>query len=158
MLVPALLALTLVTGQADPYEDEGVYQEPRDTGPFVIAWGGNAWNAAGGFSTPVWGGEVGWSFSAVDLGVAGYAYKNLYKENETAQVVLTRIGERFESHRGLEGSLTFGIGAVRHQKWTPWFQVALGVRMLLGPIFVAGEITFEQENLIRLAGGLGVRF
>jgi hypothetical protein len=36
--------------------------------------------------------------------------------------------------------------------------VALGGRATFGPMFVAGEIAFEQYDLLRLAAGLGVGF
>jgi hypothetical protein len=31
------------------------------------------------------------------------------------------------------------------------------VRLDLGPMFLAGELSFEQEQLLRLSGGLGVK-
>jgi len=167
MLAPALLVLTLVTGQElraanaqeEPFEEEGGMGDRDDTGPYLVGWGGEAWDAAGGFSTSVFGAEAGYSFSALDLGVAGYGYKNLFKDGETSTVILGRIGERFVSHRGLEGYLAFGFGSARNvNHWTGWFQVALGFRLLAGPLFVSGEVTFEQQNLIRLGAGLGVRF
>ena len=163
MLLPALLALTLVTGQADPYEDED--WEEGDSGGrgaqlFVVGWGGSAFDANGNEdSLGVLGGEAGVSFSAVDLGIAAYGYHAEEATDPWSPVVLARIGNRFQSYRGLEGLLTFGLGAARiDDDWQAWFQVALGVRVVFEPLFVAGEITFEQNDLIRLTGGLGARF
>jgi hypothetical protein len=161
MLVPALLALSIVAGQSgDPYDDD--YPAPDDehvqSSPFFMAWGGNAWDANGGFSSGLLGAEAGWSWEAVDLSVAGYGYRDLHLAGKFAPVILGRIGQRLRSYRGLEGTLVLGIGAARTTGWVTWFQFGLGVRIPLGPLLLGGEITWEQNNLIRLVGGLGARF
>jgi hypothetical protein len=160
MLVPALLVLSLVAGQAeDPYEDEFAPEEESSGSPFLSAWGGNAWDANGGFSAPVLGGEVGWSWEYIDLSLAGWGYKDLHVAGEYSPVVLVRIGQRLRSYRGIEGSLVLGIGASQSPRnWSTFFSFGLGVRVPLGPLILGGEISWEQYNLIRLAGGLGVRF
>ena len=167
MLLPALLALSLVAGQADPYDDE--FQDAdhggADTGLFVVARGGSAYDANGGPSVSVVGGEIGWSFEALDLSVAGYGYRGLRpvpvgEKKAWDPVVLMRLGQRFETYRGLEGTLDLGLGAARieNDKWRSWVQLAMGVHLAIDPLFVTGEITFEQNGLIRLTGGLGARF
>ena len=56
-----------------------------------------------------------------------------------------------------EAGFTFGGGAARVNGWQAWFQVALGLRVDLGPVFLAGEIGFEQNSLIDLAAGVGLK-
>jgi hypothetical protein len=164
MLLPTLLALALVTGQSDPYgEDEdwedGEPASSRSTEFYLVGWGGNAFDANGNApSFGVLGAEAGLAFPVAEIGIATYGYHDPENDDEWTPVVLARIGNRFQSYRGLEGTLTFGIGAARVEGWKTWFQVALGVRLVFEPLFVAGEITFEQNNLIRLTGGLGARF
>jgi len=72
-------------------------------------------------------------------------------------VVLARVTQRFQTRRGLDATFTFGAGAARQVDWKAWFQVALGLRLDLGPIFLAGELGFEQDGLLRLGAGVGVR-
>jgi len=162
MLVPALLALSLVAGQSgDPYDDD--YAAPDDdtqgaSSPFIMTWGGNAWDADGGLAGALLGGEAGWSWEAVDLSVGGYGYRGLHEEGKYAPVILGRIGQRLRSYGGMEGTLVLGIGAAKTTDWVTWFQFGLGVRIPLGPLLLGGEITWEQNNLIRLVGGLGARF
>jgi len=104
------------------------------------------------------GGEVAWRFDAVEVGVLGQAARLRTTADEWSPVVMLRLTERFMSRRGLEASFSFGLGAAREERWKTWFQVALGVRLGLGPIFVGGEIGFEQADYVRLAGALGTRF
>ena len=54
--------------------------------------------------------------------------------------------------------IALGLGAARPDAWQAWFQFAFGLRLGLGPLFLAGELGFEQLDLFRLAAGLGVRF
>jgi hypothetical protein len=72
--------------------------------------------------------------------------------------VMLRLVNRFQTGRGLEATFGFGLGAARPDDWVAWFQVALGVRLDLGPAFVGGELAFEQYDVLRLAGGVGLRF
>lgn len=161
MLLPALLALSLVAGQADedPWDEEDV-DRGADTGVYVVAWGGSALATNGGGSHAVYGGEAGWSFESVDLGIAGSAFRDLGEDGDDGfdPMILARFGQRFQTYRGLEGALNLGLGAARTDKWRSWVQLGLGVRLAIDPLFAAGEITFEQNGLIRLSGGLGVRF
>jgi hypothetical protein len=50
------------------------------------------------------------------------------------------------------------VGAGRPRGWRAWYQLAIGMRVPLGPLFLAGELAFEQYDLLRLGGGLGVAF
>lgn len=143
-------------GQAS-YGDDDVEDAPH---LFVTAWGGEALDEAGsGRSSALLGGEVSWAFSALDLGVAGYGYRRLADaEREWTPVALVRLVQRFETRTGLEATFALGVGAGRPDHWTAWYQVALGGRASFGPVFVAGELSFEQNELLRLAAGLGLAF
>ncbi|MFO0585674.1 MAG: hypothetical protein U0229_25615 [Anaeromyxobacter sp.] len=164
MLAPALLALALVTGQSDPYEDDLHGHDDNDTGPFLAIRGGEAVGTNGGGSHAVYGGEVGWSFEPIDVSLAGYAYKDLERRALSGEkapwdrMYLVRLGQRFETYRGLEGTLDLGIGAAHTDRWKTWVQLGLGVHLNIDPLFVTGEITFEQNGLVRLTAGLGARF
>ncbi len=109
-------------------------------------------------SAGVYGGEVAWRFDAVELGVLGQYARLRTSAREWSPIALVRITERFQSRRGLEGSITFGLGTAYEDRWRSWFQVALGARIDLGPIFVGGEVGFEQADYVRVVGGLGTRF
>jgi hypothetical protein len=109
-------------------------------------------------SATVYGGEVAWRFDGIELGLLGQNARLRTSTRDWSPVALVRITERFQSRRGLEGSITFGLGAAREDRWRSWFQVALGARLNLGPIFVGGEVGFEQADYIRLVGALGTRF
>jgi len=126
----------------------------------LTAWGGqlSALSGSSRRSATHLGGEVAWRFDAVELGVLGQAARLRSATSEWSPIVLLRITERFQSRRGLEGSFSFGLGAAREEKWKTWFQVALGARLDLGPIFIGGEIGFEQADFVRLAAGIGTRF
>lgn len=125
----------------------------------LTAWGGQAWDSDGeGRTLGLLGGEASWSFDGLDLGVAGYGYGDVDGDGGGSDpVVLARITQRFQTYRGLDAGLTFGLGAARTGDWQAWFQVALGFRLDLGPMYLAGELAFEQEDLLHLSAGLGVR-
>ena len=72
------------------------------------------------------------------------------------EIRLARLGQRFETRNGLLASFTFGVGAAKTTSWRSWFQVALGARATYGPAFLAGELSFESDQLIRLSVGIGV--
>jgi hypothetical protein len=126
----------------------------------LTAWGGEALDTGGsGRGSVVVGGEAAWAFSTLDLGVSGSGYRNVRDATrEWAPVVLARITQRFPTRRGLEATFGFGIGAGRARGWKAWYQLALGMRVPLGPLFLAGELAFEQYDLLRLSAGLGVAF
>ena len=125
---------------------------------FVTAWGGEAFDLGGdGRDGAAFGGEVAYALAFGDLGLWGSAYKIRNDGEDWAPIALLRLTNRFPAGRGVEAAFTFGVGAGRPQDWRLWFQVALGMRLDLGPMFLAGELAFEQEQLLRLSGGLGVK-
>ena len=157
-LSPGRLELAGATAQ-DEYGWEGSDEE--DGGPrlFITAWGGEAFDVGGGDgdSGAAFGGEVAYALGFGDLGLWGSAYKIRNGGQEWAPIALLRLTNRFATRRGLEAAFTFGVGAGRPANWRVWFQVALGLRLDLGPMFLAGELAFEQDQLLRLSGGLGVK-
>jgi hypothetical protein len=138
------------------WEDDG--DEERQRRIRIIAWGGEALGEAGtGRGSPTVGGEAAWAFDSLDVGVSGAAYRELEGATRTwTPVVLARLTQRFRMGSGLEAAFGLGVGAGRPAGWTGWFQVALGVRVPLGPLFLAGELAFEERELLRLGAGLGV--
>jgi hypothetical protein len=164
-VLAALLATALAAAPApaeayDPFEDP-----PPEGGRMarlsVTAWGGGLLGLTGGTRSggSLAGGEVAWSFDSLDLGVQALSAQVEAGSNRPVPVLLLRIGQHFESRRGLEGSFTFGAGSARlGGKWQAWFQIGLGGRIDLGPIFLAAELGLEQADLVRVAGGIGVRF
>lgn len=149
--------LAQVSDEPPPYEEERDENVRRIR---LALWGGEALADGGsGHSSALYGGEAAWAFDSIDLGVAAYGYHSLVNaRREWAPVALLRLTERFRTRRGLEAAFSFGIGAGRPRDWTAWFQVALGVRYDLGPMFLGGEIAFEQYDLLHLAAGVGVAF
>lgn len=163
-MIAAVLALSLAAApvaQGDdwtpPWEDE---EGPRKPRLLLSAWGGEVLEDGGaGRSSSILGGELAWAFDALDVGVAGYGYHRLPRgDREWTPVALLRLTERFRTRAGLQGALSFGFGAARTDGWEAWFQLAVGVRIPLGPAFLGGEIAFEQLDLLRLAAGLGFAF
>lgn len=144
--------------EAPPYDDEESEEGPRRLR--LALWGGEALADGGsGHGSTMYGGEAAWAFDAIDVGVAGYGYESLVDARRRwTPVLLLRLTERFRTRRGLEASFTLGAGAGRPTGWSAWFQVALGLRMNLGPMFLGGELAFEQNDLLRLAAGVGVTF
>ena len=128
---------------------------------FLSAWAGEALADGGsGRSSSIFGGELAIAFSSLDVGIATYGYRSLAEATrEWTPVTLLRLTQRFPTGRGVEATFGFGAGAGRPKDgWVAWFQVALGVRVPLGPIFLGGELSFEQYSLLRLAAGLGLAF
>lgn len=162
-----LLAVLVLAAPAAALADEdelGNEIESRDEGGrgrlAIVGWGGQAFDTAGSApDVPLLGGEVSWAFDQLDVGVAGYGYRDLrgIGSKRYDPVLLARLTQRFETTRGLEAGITLGMGAAREAHWRAWFQFALGMRLDLGPVFLAAELGFEQQNLLRLAGGVGVR-
>lgn len=165
VVAAALLAAVPALGSAQDEEGpgDGEWGESHREHLLLSVWGGSAYDTSGTNSTSrassVLGGEVAWAFESIDVGVAGYGYRGLRGGDSTAvaPVLLLRLTERFETRRGLDASFAFGFGAARPRSWVAWFQLALGVRLDLGPIFLGGELAFEQYNLLRLTAGLGVK-
>jgi hypothetical protein len=144
------------TWEAEAWPEEGA-RPPR---VLLSVWGGEAYAAGGsGRNTGFVSAEAAWAFRAVDVGIAGARYGMLRDASRPwTPVVLARFTQRFKTGRGVEAAFGFGLGAARPAGWIAWYQVSLGVRVPLGPLFVAGELAFEQYDLLRLGGGLGVAF
>jgi hypothetical protein len=163
----ALLAVALAAGPLGQEEwptppgweeEEEEESRPRFR---LSAWAGEAFGASGaGRSHGVLGGEAAWAaFEHLDLALAGYGYRDLPAASRaTTPVALVRLIQRFPTRRDVEATFALGIGAGRPDGWVAWLNVALGVRVVLGPLFLGGEISFEQYDLLRLAAGLGVAF
>ncbi len=162
----ALLALALAVGPLaqDDREPPPTWEEQEDEDDrprlFVTAWGGEALDDGGaGRSYGILGGEVAWAFAYLDLGLAGYAYRSLPDARPWTPVAMVRLTQRFPMRSGVEATFGLGVGAARPDAgWDAWFQVALGARIPLGPLFLAGELGFERGDLLRLAAGLGAAF
>lgn len=162
----ALLALALAAGPLaqEEWQPPPAWEEEdgeRGARFFLSAWGGEALDdGGGGASHGVLGGELAWAaFEHLDLGLAGYVYRGLPEAvRASTPVALLRLIQRYPTRRNVEATFTIGVGAARPDDWVAWLQVALGVRVTFGPLFLGGEIAFEQYDLLRLAGGLGVSF
>jgi hypothetical protein len=162
-MLALLLAASLSTAQLaqDQWAPSDWDDEEEDRPRILLAvWGGEALGGAGtGRSSGFVGGEAAWAFSQLDVGVAGSAYRTLRDaDREWTPVVLARLTQRFRTRAGFEATFGLGLGAGRPDDWEAWYQVALGVRVPLGPMFLGGELAFEQYDLLRLAAGLGVAF
>jgi hypothetical protein len=162
---PALVAALLLAaapGAAkayDPFEDDppGEATEPR---VLVTGWAGGfaalpgSEQGGGGLA----GGEVTLRLRPLDVGVQAVTTWLDEGAGRVSPILLLRLGQRFESRRGVEATFTLGLGAARRERWEGWFQVGVGARVPLGPLFLAAELAFEQVNLLRLAGGIGAGF
>lgn len=144
--------------EPEPWELEGEDPPRLD----LTLWIGQAWlDRESGLRGETYGAEATWRFDAIDAGLFAGRYELLVAsgadpETRAAPVLLVRFGQRFETRNGLLAAFTFGAGAAETDGWRSWFQVALGVRATFGPAFVAGELAFESEDVLRLALGLGV--
>jgi hypothetical protein len=162
LLLAGLVGLLLVPPAARGEDDDGLGSDDEDRRGrlFLGGWGGQAFDTSGtkGRDLNTLAGEVGWSFpSGLELSAYGAGYRQLRaKGSGFGPVTLARITERF-SHRGLEAGITLGAGAARTTGWQAWFQFGFNARLDLGPMFIAGELAFEQDNLLHLSGGIGVR-
>jgi hypothetical protein len=153
--VPALRLL-----EQEDWEDPRWEEEERHPHVHFSAWAGEAFAGGGsGRSSAFFSAEAAWLFSRLDVGLAGSWYRSLRDASrEWTPVVHTRITQRFQTRRGFEAAFSLGLGAGRPAGWVGWFQVALGMRVPLGPVFLGGELAFEQYDILRLGGGLGVEF
>ena len=163
MVLPLLLAATLSAAplaQQEDWEERGADDEDRRPRVLLSVWGGEALgNGGSGRSSAYYSAEADWAFDRLDLGLAGARYRSLADaKRDWTPVALLRLTQRFMTRRGFEAAVTFGLGAGRPDGWVAWYQVALGVRVPLGPLFLGGELAFEQYDLLRLAAGLGVAF
>lgn len=154
-----LVALAPLAASAQD-EEEGHARPPPSPHLYLTGWGGTLLDSGGQFpAAGLAGGEVAWGFETLELGALAQGY-HLGRRARTpwSPVILARIRQRFETRRGLDATVGFGIGAGRVDGWETWFQFAIGFRLYAGPIFLTGEVGFERLDLIRLAGGVGVAF
>lgn len=159
-LLAALLALAAPSAGAayDPFEDQPP-EADHEKRLLLTAWGGGlvALQGSGNHGAGLVGGEVALRLRPIDLGVQVTATR-LDPGKGTTPIVLFRIGQTFETRSGVEGSLTLGLGSARRERWDGWFQLSVGGRVPLGPLFLAAELAFEQVDFLRLAAGLGAAF
>jgi hypothetical protein len=149
--------LAQASWDGDAWDEDDDEDRPR----FLLSvWGGQALADAGaGRGSGFLGAEAAWALASFDLGIAGSAYRDLEEADRLwTPVVLARLTQRFRTRRGVEAAFGFGLGAGRPDDWVAWYQLALGVRVPLGPLFLGGEIAFERYEIIRLGAGLGVAF
>ncbi len=158
----ALLALALAASPGLAQEEWPGDEDRQEEGGHrlsVAAWGGEALDEAQtGRSYGLLGGEVAWSFDQLDLGVAGYGYRHLSDTRTWTPVALVRLVQRFPMRSGVEATFGLGVGAAKPSGWEAWFQVGLGARVYMGPMFLGGELAFERGDLLRLAAALGLAF
>jgi hypothetical protein len=161
--VLSLLAAMALAVAPDPDVDDEppAYEEPRARVALAL-WGGSAANLdPGGGTSPFLGAEVGWLFhgSALSLLWEQHRYAADLASRPWTQVAVLRLEQHFESQRGTQGTLTFGLGAGRPDRsWVLWYQFAVGFRLVGDPFFLKGEVGFERANYIRLAAALGAAF
>jgi hypothetical protein len=164
-MLPVALALALAALPVDGAEgaDEAaefssslVEEEPRLD---LTLWGGQGWTGGtSGVRSETWAAEATWRFDRLALGLSGgrYDLPSATSGGAPTPVLLLRVAQRFETRNGLLANFTFGVGTAKTASWRSWFQVALGARATFGPAFVAGELAFESEELMRVSFGLGV--
>jgi hypothetical protein len=163
-MLPVALALALAAlpVEGDEAVDEAaepssslVEEEPRLD---LTLWGGQGWTGGSGVRSEAWAAEATWRFDRLALGLSGGGYdlRSATSGGALTPVFLLRVGQRFETRNGLLANFTFGVGTAKTASWRSWFQVALGARATFGPAFVAGELAFESEDLMRVSLGLGV--
>jgi hypothetical protein len=155
-----LAAAPLASAAQDEEEESYASSPPTQQHLHLTAWGGTLVDTGSQFPAAGFaGGEIAWAFETLELGALGQAY-HLGRRARTpwSPVILGRIRQRFETRRGLDATVGLGIGAGRTDHWLTWFQFAIGLRLYAGPLFITGEVGFEQLDLFRIAGGVGVRF
>ena len=152
----------LVLHQEDDWEEHGGQEERPPPRLLLSAWGGEGFLAGGsGAGIGLLSAEVAWAFRSVDVGISGTAYRNVPADDvvhPVTPVVLLRLTQRFHTRRGFDAAFSLGFGAGRLASWHGWYQVAMGLRVPLGPLFLGGELAFEQLDILRLSAGIGVGF
>jgi hypothetical protein len=161
----ALLAASLLAlpGLARAQWDDEEYA-PDEPGRHVrlTLWGGGSSPLDRGGGTSGWmGGELGWIFSESSLSglFELHRFPALDASRTWTPVALARFEQRFETRRGLEGTLTLGLGAGKPDRsWISWYQFTVGIRLHRGPFFLGGEAGFERDTFFRFGAGAGVSF
>jgi len=169
VLAPLLLAASVAAGPSampdlrlqEEWEEPG-WEEEEKKPPrlFFSVYAGDAWLDGGaGRSAPNVSAEVSWAFRRLDVGLQALGYRGAGDDrNGWARVGLLRLTQRFHTWRGFDATFSLGFGAARTPAWIGWYQVAIGMRVPLGPLFLGGELSFEQLDILRVAAGLGVAF
>jgi hypothetical protein len=152
-MLAALAALALATSPLASDDEEGP-AAPEPARWQLSAVGGAAvpLSGGGGPTAALAGAELAYAFEFANIGLLAQGYR-LQAEGASpwSPVLLLRFEERFETARGVEAVLAFGLGAGKTRDWQAWFQVALGGRLRQGALSVGAEIGFEQRDLLRLA-------
>jgi hypothetical protein len=168
---PLLVLLLALPSAASAQDDSEPYGQPPEHsehlrvtgwGGTLVGLGGSSVPAASSSSSALLGGEITYALLGLDVGVLVQEYHldRSRSPREWTPVVLARIEQRFETRRDVDAVIAIGLGAAHTgagSSWQGWYQFALGVRVGLGPLFLAGEVGFEQLDLFRLAAGLGFR-
>jgi hypothetical protein len=146
--------------EQDQWDEGQPEQDQRHPHLLLSLWGGEAFaNGGSGRSSGFFAAEADWAFSDFDLGLQGARYRSLRSASQLwTPVVLTRFTQRFLTRHAVEAAFSLGLGAGKPSGWIAWYQVAIGMRVPLGPVFLAGELAFEQYDIIRLGGGFGFAF
>jgi len=159
LLLAAALLPACVAAQE---EDEETFSAPPPDQDRVhlTALGGALFDLSGSGGTYSFvGGELAYAFESMDVGILAQGYRLGRRASSVwSPVVMARFLQRFETRRGLEATFGIGLGAGKTDRWVGWYQLALGVRLIEGPLFVQGELGFEQLDLFRLGAGIGLRF
>lgn len=162
-MLPLALALSLALQASTDWDgDEPRWDAPSDRHLELGVWGGSSLDLQRGGSFAPWAGaELGWRFteSAVSLLFEGHRYGADRASRAWTPVILARVEQRFETMRGLQGTFAFGAGAGRpYRSWELWLQVAFGLRLERGPLFLRAELGFERQSDLRLGAGAGLAF
>ncbi len=157
-----LLAAALLPACAVAQEEEETFSTapPDQDRIHLTALGGALFELSGSGETHSFvGGEIAYAFESMDVGILAQGYRLGRRATSTwSPVVMARFLQRFETRRGLEATFGIGLGAGKTDGWVGWYQLALGMRLIEGPVYIQGELGFEQLDLFRLGGGIGFRF
>ena len=158
LLVAAILP-ACVAAQDEESETFSAAPEEGDR-IHLTAVGGALFDLSGSGGTYSYaGGEVAYAFESMDVGILAQGYRLGRRARSVwSPVVMARFLQRFETRRGLEATFGVGLGAGKTDGWVGWYQLVLGMRLIEGPLFIEGELGFEQLDLFRLGAGIGFKF
>jgi hypothetical protein len=153
-------ALALASATDDDWE-ESRWEEPIRHLQLTAWGGGSILLDQSGAASPWLGAELGWSFP--DVGLSAMFEEHRYGRDLASRtwtpVAVARLEQRFETRRGLDGTLVVGLGAGKPEtSWIFWYQLAIGVRVGGDPFFLRAEVGFERDNFLRLGAALGLAF
>jgi hypothetical protein len=102
--------------------------------------------------------EVSLPFEYMDVGIIGQLHRFGFASGTLyVPSALLRLEQRFETRRGLDAVLAFGVGAGKLDTWGLWYHAALGLRWSDGPLVYGMEAGYEQSALLRFAVHVGYR-